>query len=92
VPQSLPREIPSIEQSGNSRESLVNALSNKKTLPSAEIAAATLYADAVEPTLLRFWNGRSARTSPETCCLRWRRRRLSTKIPLKQCGPCYDLR
>jgi hypothetical protein len=51
VPQSLP-EIPSIEQSGYSRESLVNALRNEQTLPSAEIAFATLYADAIEPDVI----------------------------------------
>ena len=45
----LPAGIPPIEETGHSRESLVDALCNEKVLPSTEIAFATLYADSIEP-------------------------------------------
>ena len=48
----LPAGIPSLEETGYSRESLIEALSYEKELPSTEIAFATLYADAIEPDIV----------------------------------------
>ncbi len=44
--------IPSLEETGYSRESLIEALRNARELPSTEIAFATLYADAIEPDVV----------------------------------------
>jgi hypothetical protein len=48
----LPAGIPSIEEIGHSRESLVNALRDEPGLPSTEIAIATLHADVIEPDVI----------------------------------------
>jgi hypothetical protein len=48
VANPLPDGIPSLEQTPYSRESLVDGLRNASALPAAEIAVATLYADAIE--------------------------------------------
>ena len=45
---SLPAGIPSIEETGHDRESLISALRDKPGLPSTEIAFAALYADVIE--------------------------------------------
>jgi hypothetical protein len=45
---ALPAGIPSLEETGYSRESLIDALCNERELPSIEIGFATLYADAIE--------------------------------------------
>jgi hypothetical protein len=50
-PHPLPG-IPPIGETQYSRESLVHALSHEATLPSTEIAAATLYAEELEPDFL----------------------------------------
>jgi uncharacterized protein len=52
VTHPLPSGIPSIEQSGHSRESLVDALRNERALPSTEVAFSALYADTIEPDVL----------------------------------------
>ena len=49
---TLPAGIPSLEESGYSRESLIDALRNQRDLPTAELAFATLYADAIEPDVI----------------------------------------
>lgn len=49
---ALPAGIPSLEETGYTRESLIEALRNERQLPSTEIAFATLYADAIEPDVV----------------------------------------
>jgi hypothetical protein len=49
---ALPAGIPALEETGHTRESLIGALRNERELPSAEIAFATLYADAIEPDVV----------------------------------------
>jgi uncharacterized protein len=49
---ALPAGIPALEETGHTRESLIEALRNERELPSAEIALATLYADAIEPDVV----------------------------------------
>jgi hypothetical protein len=49
---ALPAGIPSLEETGYTRESLIWALRNERELPSTEIAFATLYADAIEPDVV----------------------------------------
>ncbi len=44
--------IPALEETGYTRESLIEALRNERELPSPEIAFATLYADAIEPDVV----------------------------------------
>jgi uncharacterized protein len=45
---ALPAGIPTLEETGYTRDSLIDALRNERELPSTEIAFATLYADAIE--------------------------------------------
>jgi uncharacterized protein len=45
---ALPAGIPTLEETGYTRASLIDALRNERELPSTEIAFATLYADAIE--------------------------------------------
>jgi hypothetical protein len=52
MPSVSPLGIPSLDEIGHSRESLIHALSHESNLPSTEVAAATLYADQVEPDIL----------------------------------------
>jgi len=52
VAHPLPAEMPSLEQTGYSRESLLDALRHERALPAAEIAFATLYAEVIEPDIV----------------------------------------
>ena len=49
---ALPTDNPWIEQTDYSRESIIAALRDERDLPTAEIAAATLYADLLIPDIL----------------------------------------
>jgi uncharacterized protein len=49
---ALPAGIPALEETGHTRDSLIDALRNESELPSTEIAFATLYADAIEPDVV----------------------------------------
>jgi uncharacterized protein len=49
---ALPAGIPALEETGYTRDSLIDALRNEAELPSTEIAFATLYADAIEPDVI----------------------------------------
>jgi hypothetical protein len=49
---ALPAGIPPLEETGYTRDSLIDALRNERELPSTEIAFATLYADAIEPDVI----------------------------------------
>lgn len=50
--QALPSGIPQLEETGHSRESIIDALRTSTETPSAEIAFGTLYAPAIEPDIL----------------------------------------
>jgi hypothetical protein len=50
--RALPAGIPSIEETGYTRESIVDALRNDTALPSGAVTVATLYADVIEPDVL----------------------------------------
>jgi uncharacterized protein len=49
---ALPAGIPALEETGYTRDSLIETLRNERELPSTEIAFATLYADAIEPDVV----------------------------------------
>lgn len=49
---ALPAGIPSLEETGYTRDNLIDALRNERALPSTEIAFATLYADTIEPDIV----------------------------------------
>jgi hypothetical protein len=49
---ALPAGIPSLEETGYSRDSLIDALRNERELRTTKLAFATLYADAIEPDVI----------------------------------------
>jgi hypothetical protein len=50
--QALPAGTPALEETGHSRETLIDALRNESELPSTAVEFAALYADAIEPDVV----------------------------------------